>query len=238
MRPVNLLPERERPRRQGGERPGIAYLVVGVLGLLLAAAVVYVVTLNGIDSKRAEAAQATREAEEAEARAGELAAFGSFSAIKQVRVSSVKMLAASRFDWERLVRELARLLPEGVWVTELDASLAPGKSESGAGGGASAAGSSEEPEGPALKVTGCALRQHDVATTLVRLRRLHRAADVTLSESAKPDAKGSSGAAAAAGSDDCDSGYKFTATVELSPAPAPADTGTDRNIPATLGGGP
>jgi len=33
VKPVNLLPDEHRPRRAGGERPGSAYAVLGVLAV-------------------------------------------------------------------------------------------------------------------------------------------------------------------------------------------------------------
>ena len=56
MNSVNLLPGNLRPRAAAGARENGAYLALGVLGLLLLAVTVYVMTLNGITSKESELA--------------------------------------------------------------------------------------------------------------------------------------------------------------------------------------
>ena len=214
MRAVNLLPASRRTQ-EGGNRPGSAYAVLGVLGVLLVAVVMYVFAANGLTSKQDELAKAQAETQAAQQRAAALGSFGNFSAIKQTREASVTQLAQARLDWERLVRELSRVLPEDVFVSALEAS---------AGGAANAGAAASGATGPSLNLTGCAPSNPDVATLLVRLRKLHRADEVTLTGSTR------SGGDSA----DCGRGYAFGVTVSFHPAPqAPAP----ERVPAHLGGG-
>lgn len=218
MRPVNLLPENLRPRVRKAGASGGAYVVLGVLGLLLAGVVSYVITANQVTSRKAETEQLRVETYAAEQRAGALAQFGAFKEMKETRVASVAMLAAGRFDWERMSRELARVLPTGVWVTELDAtatgeqvsssggassssstssSSTSSSSTSGSAGAAGTAGAGAGAQGPSLKLLGCAPSQEGVAETMVRLRRLHQAQEVELLNSEREqEASGSAGSAA------------------------------------------
>ena len=245
MRPVNLLPADLRPRTES-QRQGGANLALAVLGGLLAAVLAYVLVANSVTSRQEETERVKREADQAEANAAPLKGFAEFAQIKQTREGSVKQLAQARIDWERTMRELARLLPSGVWVKDLEAS-ATGEADSSAGATPQSTGASAgQPTGPSLKLSGCARGQRNVAAMLTRLRGLHGATDVTLADSTKaqaasdasgsgpsPPASGSSGTAG--GTDTCGRNYSFNATVQLTAA-ASGQSAT-RSVPASLGGG-
>jgi Tfp pilus assembly protein PilN len=216
VRAVNLLPAHRRAP-QGGGRPGSAYVLVGALGALLVAVLVYVLTANGLTSKQDELAQLKTETQAAQQRAAQLGSFGNFAAIKATREQSVAQLAQARLDWERLVREVSRVLPGDVTIAQLEATAASGTANADPAAAASS--------GPTLKLTGCAPSHPDVATTLVRLRRLHRANDVALGSAAR--------AGSAEGDGECGRGVGFSATVSFDPAPATAPG----RVPAHLGGG-
>ena len=241
MRAINLLPESYRPVRPSGALKGSGYAVVGALGVLLLAVTLYVLSLNQISHRESELASAKAETEQAEARAAELGPFGEFAAIKATRTASVKTLAAGRIDWERAIRELSLVLPENVWLTQLDAST--GAQPTGGDDPPAAAEPAEAGEdNPTLKLTGCARRQRDVAVLLVRLRALHGAEEAKLTKSTQPEkeaaaASGEGGGEADGGSDeDCRAPYyRFEASVafeaETNGEPAP------RNARDGLGGG-
>ena len=230
MNSVNLLPGNLRPRAAAGARENGAFLALGVLGLLLIAVTLYVLTLNGISSNKSELAELKAETAESERRAGALSAFGDFQTVKATRVASIKTLADTRLDWERLLREISKVLPDDVWLTGLE-----GATTAGVTGTTPVAG---QAAGPSLTVNGCASRQNDVATTLLRLRQLNGAVDVSLDESSRPEP--TPGVAAtptttATSGEDCGDGYSFAATVVLSSTP-PITSGRER-VPAALGGG-
>ena len=203
-----------------------------MLGLLLLAVTAYVLALNGITSNKNELVELKDRKAEADRQAGALSSFGDFQQVKTTRVASVKMLADGRLDWERLLRETSKVLPDGVWLTSLEGSVTP---EDGAETSATGA-----PAGPTMKVSGCADRQETVATTLLRLRQLNLAVDVSLDESSRPDpSSGSAAAAPAATTDtsgqDCGEDYTFAATVALTATPPSAEEA--RRAPVALGGG-
>ncbi|MEJ7715458.1 MAG: hypothetical protein WKF40_07035 [Thermoleophilaceae bacterium] len=122
MRAVNLLPEGDRVRGPAAVPAGSSRLVLGVLGALVLAVLVLVLSQNQITNHKAEIVSASQEQKQAEQRAAQLGSFGEFSQIKKTRVTSISTLAESRFDYERLMRELARVLPGDTWVTEVAAS--------------------------------------------------------------------------------------------------------------------
>lgn len=226
MRPVNLLPEQHRPRRASGERSGSAYVIVGVLGALVIAALVYVLSANQVSSRGEELAAVKTELADVQRQKASLAAFQDFAEIKQTRITSVAQLASQRIDWERTLRELSRLLPPNSWISNLDAA------RSGAGEAAPAA---TAPGGPTIKLTGCAPKPRDVATILVRLERLHGAKDVTLASSTRTSG-GKSGGSDGEGDQGCGPFYSFDLTVALELLPAAPGTAAEK-VPASLGGG-
>jgi Tfp pilus assembly protein PilN len=242
VKAVNLLPEKHRPRKPTGGKSGSGYIVLGVLGAVLIAVLGYVLTLNSINSSQSQITEAKIEAARLNDEANSLGPYGDFAKIKVERVASVKQLASQRFDYERLVLELAHVLPADVWLTSATAS------DSGEDGAASsapapAAGTAAVPvvTGPTLTLQGCARDQSEVAVTLVRLRELQGATDVTLDHSTRGADTGSStpGAAQSGGSDTgCGTtggkpNYAFQANVTF----APLTGDSPAKVPNRLGGG-
>jgi Tfp pilus assembly protein PilN len=223
MRPVNLLPESQRRRQPTGDGKS-SYVVLGVLAVLVLMIGMYVVTANQVTSRSNDAAEASAEADRLDAKVASLGAFGNFAQVKETRVASVRQLATERFDWERLMLELARVLPSDGWLRTAQASVAGGEDESGAA-------TTTSPGGPTATLTGCLPRQPDVADLMLRLRRMHRVEDVTLSESVREDAQG------APSIDSCGRYYKFDIGVSFAPAVAEEAPDGQRRVPAALGGG-
>jgi Tfp pilus assembly protein PilN len=235
VKPVNLLPEDARPRRAAGSLPGSAYVVVGVLVALLAMVSLYVLTSNQVSSREADAAKAKQETAQAKSQIAQLGPFADFTQVTQTRVTSVKALAQARFDWERFVRELALVLPDGTWLNAVDAATTGDTS----GAGAPAAAGSTAPTGPSANLQGCALHQPDVAKLMVRLRKMNRVNDVQLAESSQKvdGSSASQSSTSSAPGVDCGSRYHFNVTVTFDEANASAPTGTVHKVPASLGGG-
>ena len=231
MKPVNLLPSGYRPRVQG-EGSGNASMLLGALGLLLVLMLGYVFVSNRAASQHSKAAALNQEAQLSEARLTALKPYQQFADLKRTRETSVTELAQSRFDWERTIRELSRLLPAHVFLSTLDASTTP---EDNTSGTASTADSSTS-TGPSMKLMGCAPNQPAVAATLVRLRALYSAADVTLDDSTKGGESGATTPAPAAGAGDAGacSDYTFNVTVTFNPGglataqPTPASSGSGK----------
>lgn len=231
MRPVNLVPQDQR-RRSPGEGTGKgAHLLLGLLGVVLAMAVFYVLTANSVTEREGKAEQARVEADRLEAEAAEKGSFTDFAEIAQTRAASVAAVASTRFDWERLMRELSRVMPEGSWLTSASAS-ATGAPDVAAGSAAPADPAAAGAGAPSANLVGCTPKHSDVARMMVRLRQLHRVIDVELKQSSRDDAAG----AAALGS--CGRNTSFDLTLTFSPTAqvAEAPRGATR-VPASLGGG-
>jgi Tfp pilus assembly protein PilN len=235
MRPVNLLPPKHRPRTVE-ERKGSGYVLLAALAALFVGTLGYVLMGNVAASREDQAVLVKQEADQAEARAGALQPYAQFAELRQTREGSVKQLAGARFDWERSIRELARALPGGVWLTTVEASTT-GPQEGSPTGSPTATSGSTPAAAPSLKLTGCARSQRTVAATLVRLRALHGVADVTLADSGRAASGGASSATtttAAPGAATCQD-YTFNASISFNPQ-AGTETGAAK-VPASLGGG-
>lgn len=167
MRPVNLIPAEDRHGENVPLRTGpVAYIVLGALVLALAGVTMLVLTDNKISDRKSELTQVQSEDAAAKARAESLASYTQFAALHEARMQTIASLADSRFDWERVMRELALILPHTVWLTEIDAS-AGGEGGSGGSGGGSL---SSSVVGPSLSISGCAVGQDSVAGFVTALK--------------------------------------------------------------------
>jgi Tfp pilus assembly protein PilN len=247
VKAVNLLPEKHRPRKPTGGQSKTGYVFLGVLGAVLVGVLVYVLTLNSINSSKTKITEATAEAARLNEEANSLGPYGDFAKIKAERVASVKQLAQGRFDYERMVRELAHVLPTDVWLVNATASSAGDPSATPGSPTATppATGAVGVPvAGPSLTLQGCARDQSQVAVTLVRLRELEGASDVSLTHStagddgtgtgSAPTTGSTSGGDQSCGATDGKPNYSFEANVTFTPQTSSPEPG---NVPRRLGGG-
>ena len=227
MRPVNLLPARYRPRTPGAGDSKTAYITLGVLGLIVLAVFGYVVTANKVSAHNSDIAETRQRIAAAQTQSVTLQEFGNFAGVKEARLTAVKSLATARLDWERLFRELAHVLPEDVWLTSFKSQAAK---EDGGG----------EME-PTLTLEGCAEDHEQIADAMVRLRELHVAEDIELTQSMASEKEEPTGfgapAAAQESEDGCGGFYSFTVSVAVSPPSPTALADTAEPVPARLGGG-
>jgi Tfp pilus assembly protein PilN len=204
MRPVNLLPPAERRGDQAPARTGpLPYLLIGALVAVLAGVTLLVITSNQISDSKAEVAQLKQEDAVAKARVDRLAAYTQFRELREQRVATVATLANSRFDWERVMRELALVLPSNVWLTTLDASASPKATVEGSEAATGAMRATIA--GPALSIRGCATGQEAVAGFVTVLKNIDGVTRVGVESSELTSAEGGAGASQGgeSGSEDC-----------------------------------
>lgn len=208
MRPVNLIPLEDRRGENAPLRTGaLVYLVVGAFVAMLIGVTSLVLVGNTISERKVELTQLKREDADAVAEAQRLAPYVQFQRFSEQRVLTVASLADSRFDWERVMRELALILPDDVWLVKLEGSAAAGAGEDSGGG------LRDSVPGPALTLEGCARGQEGVAAFVTTLKDIDGVTRVGVQSSELPDA--SSGAGAAEGSgDDCRT-REFVAKFEI-----------------------
>jgi Tfp pilus assembly protein PilN len=230
MKPVNLIPNDQRRAQATGARPGSSYILIGALVTLLAMTAAYALTSKRATERQNEATAAKAEADQLEAEVAARGAYTDFAQIKAARLASVSTIASTRFDWERLMRELSRVIPAGSWVQTTDASATgdvSGASKEPAAAGTVAVGQ------PKVNLVGCTQSQEDAARMMVRLRQLHRVEDVELNESVREIGGGSEVTV-----DNCGHLYKFDIVVSFQPAETQTEAPRgESSVPASLGGG-
>ncbi len=234
MRPLNLIPPEQRRGDQAPLRSGpLAYILLGALVAVLAGVTMLVLTNNEIAERESEVARLEVEDAREAARAERLAAYVQFRDLSEQRVVTVSSLADSRFDWERVMRELSLVLPNDAWLTGLTASASAGV---GIGGGSSGGLRSAIP-GPALELSGCATGQEAVASFVTTLKDIDGVTRVGVQSSELPD-KGSGGESGGGGSessgDECRTREfiaKFEIVVAFDAAPVPISAATGEAAP-------
>jgi Tfp pilus assembly protein PilN len=198
MRPINLIPVEERRDGSAQLRGGpLAYVLVGALVALLLGVVLLVNADNQIDQRKSEITQVQRETAAAQAKAARLASYIALSEVHARRTQTIESLADSRFDWERVIRELSLILPDDVLLTNLSGTAKPDVAVNGASG---LALRSSVP-GPALELLGCAEGQEGVAGFIADMKDIDGVTRVAIQssklgsgEGGGEDEAGSSGA--------------------------------------------
>jgi Tfp pilus assembly protein PilN len=236
MRAVNLIPAEERTgaARVAGRSQGAAYAVLALLAGFALLALLYGQAHRQISSRRSQLASLTARTQQAQAQASGLAAYTSFTTLREERERAVAQLVDSRFDWAHSFHELGRVLPSTASINTIEGAVGSatgGSTTAKTAPGAGAVSSTPPGSVPNLTLTGCATSQQQVAVTLNRLRLIDGVSEVTLQSSAK----GSAGGVGASGA--CTSNNPaFTATLSFDSLP-PAGAAVSASTVAARSGG-
>lgn len=223
MRPVNLIPEEERP---GGRRPlrsgPLAYIVVGTLAAAVIAITALVVTESKVSERQAEVTQLKREEAQIEAKAHALASYTQFASVREQRVATVTSLANSRFDWERVLAELSLVLPADIQLTSLTGTVAPGVSTEGGAG----ISMRTQIAGPALEMVGCGASQGAVAGFVEALKNIDGVTRVGVQSSSMSGSEAGGGGATAStcGGEGSSAQFQIVAAFDAAPV-VPVENG-------------
>jgi len=223
MRPVNLIPPEDRRGDKAPLRSGpLSYIVIGALGLVLIAVVLMVTTSNDISDKEGQVDQLEADLEAATAEAERLSPYAEFASLRADREATIASLAQSRFDWERVMRELALVIPEDVTLTNLN-----GSAFENAEGSASAT-----PIGaPNLTITGCAASHESVARFVAALEDIDGVTRVGLARTEAVEA--ASGEEAVGSSTLCGDANTFDLSVAFDNATVSAEVAQASTAEAT-----
>jgi Tfp pilus assembly protein PilN len=184
MRAVNLIPPEDRRGEHGPTRTGpLAYLVLGGLAILLLAVTGVVLTNNQISDRQAQIASLESQEAAAKTQADQLRPYAEFASMQQSREQTVMNLARSRFDWERVLRELSIVLPSDVWLIKMSATVSPAVQLEESADIAQRA----DVAGPALEIIGCGAGQESVARFAAALKDVDGITRVTVAKSSRPD---------------------------------------------------
>ena len=240
MRPVNLIPPDLRRGAAAPMRTGpVPYILVGGLAAVLAAVALLVVTNNQISERKSEVAELRRQDVAAQQQASRLAGYVQLQTLHEQRVATISSLADSRFDWERVMRELALILPHDVWLTQLNASASASQGAGGSGSGGNLRGSVL---GPALELSGCSTGQEAVAGFVTALKDIDGVTRVGVESSElaqQEDGAGESGGSGGGGSEgsECQTREfiaRFQIVVAFDAAPLPLESSPEGAVPAPV----
>lgn len=223
MRPVNLIPAEDRRGDQAPLRTGpLSYIVLGALVAVLVGVAALVLTGNQISEREDEVTALKRDDAAAAAQAARLASYTQFRDLSEQRVTTVQSLADSRFDWERVLRELSLILPSDVSLDELSATgssaTAAGGEESGEGAGGLLGGAA----GPSLTLSGCASGYRGVARFVTALEDIDGVTRVGVQSSDQSAESGASGGSAEGECTGRAQAVQFELAIAFDAAPVPA----------------
>ncbi len=231
MRAVNLIPADSRGR--GGSRgasTGMAlpvYVLLGFLGAAVALVTLYVLANNSISSRTATLNNLKAQVTQEQAAMTRLGEFTKFASLAQTRVSTVKAIAAARFDWHAALSDLAKVVPANTTLQTVSGTVVPGASAGGSGGSGALR---SDITAPAFELTGCTTSQDDVARLISQLRLINGVTRVTFSNS---QASGTSGSSAGGPSQGCGGGPTFDLVVFFQPVPNAGVSGVTSIAPAS-----
>lgn len=223
MRPVNLIPPEQRYGSQSPLRTGpLPYVLVGALALAVLGVSLLALTGNEIAERKDEVATLKREDAAAQAHARRLDAYVQFAEMREARLATISSLADSRFDWERVMRELSKILPADVWLTNLEASASGGTEGETAG-----------VAGPSLQISGCAHGQEGVAGFITALKEIDGVTRVGMESSSVSSQEGGGGST----SEGCGAGssaqFQMTVAFDAAPLPPSEEEGEAATLEAT-----
>lgn len=241
MRPVNLIPKDARTDGGRSRVGSVSFVIVAALALALIGAIVLGLTSKQVGDRENEVAQLERELQEVTARAQSLAAFKQFRDLQEARLATVSSLAQSRFDWERVLNELALVIPTDAWLIEMTGTVSPAVQIDG---GADIS-IRDTVEGPALELVGCATGQDAVAGFVADLEDIDGVTRVGVASSKLPEEEATSAETAgtavatdAAGDDNKECRTRnfisrFEIVVAFDSVPTPPTATAAPSVPAT-----
>ena len=187
MRAFNLMPG-EEAREKKSSRGALPQIAVALLGVLFFAGLAggYLFTSAGVTSKQSELDDLRAQLAELEvpSEKPEPGAVGAQAVVEgQARTAALSTALASRIAWDRLLRKISQVLPEGVWLKQLSATT-----PAASAGGASAPAASVGLTAPnSLAAVGQATSQEQVAVLLARLESIPELTVVQLQSSTRAD---------------------------------------------------
>lgn len=173
MRAFNLLPKEDARERRGPGALKPAYVAVVLAALLAVGGVgaLYLKAGAGLSEKKAEVSELQAELAAAQEPSKDVprTADPQLAQEQQSRTAAVADVLAGRVAWDRLLRELALVVPKNAWTWQVIGQPAAADPT----GGTAAPGRSFE-------VDGCAENHDDIADLLVRLTAVPEFSEVSL----------------------------------------------------------
>jgi len=182
MRAVNLLPrDAERQGSDGGRVP-IFVAGGGIAAVTAAAAVLFMSASGSVSDQRAQLESVEAAIARVPAPSQPAVAPGTFAQERTDRVTALTAALSTRVPVDRLLRELAYVLPEDAWLTGMTASAPTTAAPTGAPPGTAAPAATGA---PGVTIQGATYSHQSVARVLARLAALPTLSDVRLTASAR-----------------------------------------------------
>jgi Tfp pilus assembly protein PilN len=244
MRAVNLIPPEHQRGRSAARTGPLSFVLIGVLVAMLAGVTLMVMTSKQISDRKAEVTQLEQQRDAAQARVDALRPFAEFASMQELRTATVTSLAQSRFDWERVMRELTLVLPDDVWLVQLEGTVS---SDVQLDSGADISIRGSVP-GPALELVGCTVSQEAVGRLVAALQDIDGVTRVAVFKAERPEpspvnsgesTSAPTGATGSESDDDCrtrDFITRFEIVVAFDAVPAP-EVATPPPVPPTTDDG-
>jgi Tfp pilus assembly protein PilN len=219
MRAFDLLP-REDGAQDGRRRPTTPQLVLALVALVMLAALASLFLISNasvadkqtdVDDLRGRLASLEQPQEEPQPSLD-----GSNEALVQERAGRTTALATAlgrRIAWDRVLRDVSLVLPEGVWLDSLAATAATPTDAAAAGQPAAAPDPAAPPSTSTFQLTGFAKEQAAIAQLLSRMAVLPELAGVQLVSATALELGG-------------EQVYQFSLAATLKPAGAAGTGGT------------
>lgn len=228
MRPVNLIPPESRRGQRAPLRAGsTSYVLVAALAVAVAGVTALVMAGNTVSERESELASVEAREATVTAEAAALAPYAEFASLRQTRQATIDALAQSRFDWERVLRELSLVLPSDVWLIRVTGTASPDAVLEGTEDTLRSSA-----PGPALSLVGCGASQEAVAGFAAALEDIDGVTRVGIAKSERPENVVTEGASA----EDCrtrDFIARFEITAAFDEVPAPAAAAPVAPAPGT-----
>ena len=198
MRAVNLIPAdaKRASRGSSGRKALPTYLLLGALAVAVGLVTMYVLASNDVSQRQAKATTLQAEVAQVQAQSNGLSHYAQFSQMTQGRISSVRQLATTRFDWHATLAQISQVVPKNTSLATLNGTAVTADPTTGT----AAPTSTAAPAGTTIELTGCTKSQPDVAKLMSRLRLIDGVAGVALNSSTKQESGASSPSTAASSS--------------------------------------
>ena len=186
MRAVNLIPAdaKRASRGSSGAKALPTYLVLGVLAIAVGLVTLYVLASNNVSQRQAKVSTLQAQVAQVQARSDSLSHYAQFSQMTQGRISSVRQLATTRFDWHATLAQISQVVPKNTSLATLNGTAVTAVAVTGSTATATAAAA---PAGTTIELTGCTKSQPDVAKLMSRLRLIDGVNSVSLNSSTKQE---------------------------------------------------
>lgn len=175
MRAVNLLPRDVQQARSGGSRTPLLVAGGGLAAVTAASVMMFLAASGSVADQRAEIDAVEAAIARIPKRDRPAVAAGAIAQERTERTAALSAALATRVPVDRLLRELAYVLPEDAWLTALSATVPASTA------GATATASTV----PGVSIVGATYSHSSVARVLSRLAAVPTLDDVRLTGSAR-----------------------------------------------------